>query len=126
MFSLYFLSASAQSSHTISLDAVPAVNLPLPAPHVPQVVHAVSLLTPDLNVSAGQAVHVLSAVCTFDAVKYSPAGHSVVFALHDVSAFVPSLYSDNAQAVHVASALADPAVKYSPAGQDIFLTSQGP
>ena len=74
----------------------------------------------------GHAVHVASAVCTFDAVKYWPAGHVVFFAEHAVSAFVSVLKWVELHAVHVASALALPAVKYSPAPHAVLLVSQGP
>ena len=74
-----------------AIEAVPAVSLPRPAPHVPQSVQDASPLSPDLKVCAGHAVHVASAVGTFEAVKYWPAGHVVFLAVQAVAELVPVL-----------------------------------
>jgi hypothetical protein len=79
---------------------------------------------------AAQAEHVASALSE-PAMKYWPAGQvraieiasaalvTVVAVLveQDVAALVPTLKSEAVQAEHVVSALAEPAVKYWPAGQ---------
>ena len=60
--------ASVHVSHTMSVDAVPAVSLPSPAGHVDQATHDASLLTPLLYVAVPHAVQVLSAASTLEAV----------------------------------------------------------
>ena len=89
----------------MSLDAVPALDLPRPRPHVDQAVHDVPLFRPALNVCAAHAVHVASDLLSADAVKYCPPGHVVFLMEHAVTLFVPSLNSVGAHAVHVASAV---------------------
>jgi hypothetical protein len=101
-FWLNSLSASAQTSHTMSVSAVPAVSKPLPAVHFDHAVHAVLLVTPIWKCWAGQAVQVASTVLSADAVKYCPAGQVVFLAVQAVAAFVPTLNSVEAHTVHVA------------------------
>ena len=65
--------------------------------------------------------HVLSVVLLLEEIKYSPAGHRVVFSVHDVTLFSLALKCVGGHGVHVLSAFEPPSVKYSPAGHEILV-----
>jgi hypothetical protein len=59
-----------------------------------------------------------------DAVKNSPVGHAVFFAVHSVTALVPTLNSVDLQAVQLLSKIELPdAVKYWPAAHAVFFAA---
>ena len=88
---LYSLSAAEQSSHTISVEGVPAVSLPRPALQFDQGLHDVSAFVSVLKWVEAHAVHVASAVLFADSVKYSPAAHGDYMDEHGGAVFVSNL-----------------------------------